>query len=397
MGQREADAGLRAAKVKVLIVCQKEEEVGGVQNVIVNLTRHLRTRGHEVSHFHIGTNALMRSTRNSQGIPCYDLHLQLPLGDRPWIASIPLFLVRFPMALAQLIRLIRKNGIQVVNVQYPGESACYFAILRRLLPIGLVTSVHGADLFPGGKPLAHYSRAFRLLLDSSDRITTPSRSFRNDVVREFPHLEKKVTPIHNGVHFEEMASPAADADTTKLDHFLLCVAMHNEKKGLDVLLQAFARIEKDDPLLKLALVGDGPLRGELEAMARALGIADRVHFLGRKGRPQVADLLWRCEIFVLPSRAEPFGIVLIEAMACRKPVVATTVGGIPEIIEDGRNGLLVEPDNPAALASALVRVLKNRDLQSELVCNGFATVHEKFSSEAMGDRYAAVFETVLGK
>src|SRR4029079_19216509 len=129
---------------------------------------------------------------------------------------------------------------------------------------------------------------------------------------------------------------------------------------------------------------DGPLRGELEALTRSLGIWERVRFLGRKGRPQVADLMQRCEMFVLPSRAEPFGIVLIEAMACRKPVIATRVGGIPEIIEDGQNGILVEPDNPEKLAEAIIRVLKNRDLQTSLANCGYAVVHERFSSEAMG-------------
>lgn len=396
MDRREKTiAGLRAAKVKVLVVCQEEEDVGGVQNVIINLTRHLRSRGHDVVHFHVSTRTLMGSATNSQGIPCYDLNLQLPLGNLPWIVSIPLFLVRFPIALAQLFWIIRTHKIQIVNVQYPAEAESYFAILRRILPIGLVTSVHGAELFPGGKPLPEYPRALRLLLDNSDRITAPSQSFRNDVARVFPALDSKISPVHNGIHFEEMASPAADADTAGLDHFLLCIAMHNEKKGLDVLLKAFARIESEDPSLKLVLVGDGPLRGDLEALARTLGISERVRFLGRKGRPQVADLLQRCEVFVLPSRAEPFGIVLIEAMACRKPVIATRVGGIPEIVEDGKNGILVEPDNPRALAEAIVRVLKNRDLQSSLACSGYAAVHEKFSSEAMGGAYEELFERVL--
>jgi glycosyltransferase involved in cell wall biosynthesis len=232
-------------------------------------------------------------------------------------------------------------------------------------------------------------------LNGSDRIIAPSQSYRNDVAKVFQTLDQKIESIHNGVNFDEMARPSGDSDTDKLDYYLLCIAMHNEKKGLDVLLRAFAIIENVEPQLKLALVGDGPLRADLEALAMSLGISGKVRFLGRKGRPQVVRLMQRCEIFVLPSRAEPFGLVLIEAMACKKPVIATKVGGIPEIVEDGRSGMLVEPDNPNALAEALVTMLQNRDLRLSMANNGYAAVHEKFSSEAMASGYELLFADVL--
>src|SRR5215475_555314 len=175
--------------MRILIVCPQEEDVGGVQNVIGNLTRYLTQHGHEVLYFHAGSSTWVQTKKSSQGIPTYDLNLQLPFGERSWTISLPLFLIRFPIALFQLIRIIRKNRIQVVNVHYPAVTGCYFAFCRRMLPIRLVTSVHGADLFPGGKPLTEYPRALRLLLNESDRLTAPSRSFRDDVVRVFPSLD----------------------------------------------------------------------------------------------------------------------------------------------------------------------------------------------------------------
>jgi glycosyltransferase involved in cell wall biosynthesis len=191
-----------------------------------------------------------------------------------------------------------------------------------------------------------------------------------------------------------MASPNGDIDMDSLGQYILCVAMHNEKKGIDVLLQAFSLLQKVAPLLTLVLVGDGHLRSDLETLAKTLGISNKVKFLGRKGRPEVAKLILHCEIFVLPSRAEPFGIVLIEAMACRKPVVATMVGGIPEIVENGKNGILVEPDNPKALAEALIAMLQDQDLRSSLATNGYFTVQRSFSSEATGSAYETLFADI---
>jgi len=158
-----------------------------------------------------------------------------------------------------------------------------------------------------------------------------------------------------------------------------------------VLLRAFAQIGDKEPELRLVLAGDGPLRPQLEDLATALGIGDKVEFLGQQGRSQVAKLLAGCEVFVLPSRSEPFGIAIIEALACKKAVVATAVGGIPEIIENGKNGILVEPDNPKALAEALIAVLNDRSLQLQLPENGYMTVRERFQSDHTGSAYETVF------
>jgi len=104
-----------------------------------------------------------------------------------------------------------------------------------------------------------------------------------------------------------------------------------------------------------------------------------------------------CELFVLPSRSEPFGIAIIEAMACKRPIVSTKVGGIPEIIKDRGNGVLVEPDDPNALAGAIVTVLDDEKLKATIIENGYSTVRERFLSENTGTAYEAVFTDSLEK
>jgi glycosyltransferase involved in cell wall biosynthesis len=239
--------------------------------------------------------------------------------------------------------------------------------------------------------MAKYSPGIRLLLASSDRIVAPSRSFQNDVRGIFPHLKEKTTFIHNSVDLTELNGASPHISRHDRDPYILCIAMHNEKKGLDVLLRAFKHVQHAQPSMKLLLVGDGPLRKQLEHLASSLEIRDRVNFLGLQGRIEVRQLLHDCELFVLPSRSEPFGIAIIEAMACKKPVVSTKVGGIREIIEDRRNGVLVEPNDPRALAGAILTVLHDEKLRAAIVARGYATVRERFLREHTGGAYEAVF------
>jgi glycosyltransferase involved in cell wall biosynthesis len=260
-----------------------------------------------------------------------------------------------------------------------------------MLPIKLVTSIHGADIFPKGKPRAGYSAALRFLLRSSDLIVANSQAFRRDFLTLFSRLSDKTIAIHNGVDLAEFNGAASSACEANGRRYLLSIAAHNEKKSLDVLIRAFADIARTDPELELFLVGDGPLRKQLEQLARSLSLDARVRFLGRQDRPAIAKLLHGCELFVLPSKSEPFGIVVLEALACRKPVVATNTGGIPEIIESGANGILVEPEQPAELARAISRVLADRNLGAAVAERGYATVEKQFRWENTGTAYEAAF------
>lgn len=236
-----------------------------------------------------------------------------------------------------------------------------------------------------------YSYALKLLFRASDRIVAPSRSYQEEVVSVFPALQEKAMHIHNGLDLAELMGSSRETGRRERGRYVLCIAAHNEKKGIDVLLHAAKRLQEADAAVKIVLVGDGPLRRRLEDLAVSLGVHEQVDFLGSQGRAQVAALLHGCEVFVLPSRHEPFGIVLIEALASQKPVVATRVGGIQEIIENGKNGILVPPDNADALADALLAVLQDPALQRALGSQGYRTVHERFRFESNGAAYIAVF------
>ena len=381
--------------MRILLVIPQDEEIGGVASTVGNLAKYLRKQGHEVFFFHPAAAILLKKKTTRLGFPGFDLRLQMPVEERHPLIGISAFLLLFPILLLQLIRVVLKYRIQVINVHYPMDRFAYFALCRRILPIALITSVHGADVFPDGRSIGQSSRSLKFLLASSDRIVAPSWRFQKHFLTAFPELSRKTIFIHNGVNLAELAALGTDETGHSSTPYVLCISGYKEQKAIDVLVRAFKLVNKENPSTKLILVGAGHLRGQLEALAISLGINEQIEFLGPQGRTEIARLLRGCEIFVLPSRFETFGIVILEAMAYRKAVIATTVGGIPEIIESGKNGILVEPDNPNALAKAINSVLLNQELRGSLAHEGYLTVRKDFRSEQTGSAYECVFERLL--
>ena len=221
----------------------------------------------------------------------------------------------------------------------------------------------------------------------------PSVSFLNDTLETFSDLEGKLVCIHHGIRnteFDTGEPPHAPADP-----YILCVAMHNEKKGLDTLIRAFRTVAAVYDRLTLRLVGDGPLRPMLEALARAHGLSGRIEFLGALSRPEIVRLMKETDLFVLPSRSEPFGLALLEAAVCRRAIVATDVGGIPEIIRHEVSGLLVPPDNVEALSASLLRLLDHPSLRRALGESAYQTVSSRFSWEMMGGQYESLMSRLV--
>jgi glycosyltransferase involved in cell wall biosynthesis len=163
-------------------------------------------------------------------------------------------------------------------------------------------------------------------------------------------------------------------------------------KGVDVLVDAAARLHDKLPATAFLFVGEGPLRETLTARAAAAGLPAR--FAGQ--RDDVAALLRWCAVVVLPSRQEAFGRILIEAMAVGVPVVATAVGGIPEVCVDGVTGLLVPPEDPDALAVAIALTLTDQAATAARVAAATADVHARFALAAHAARVEAVYAQVLG-
>jgi glycosyltransferase involved in cell wall biosynthesis len=176
---------------------------------------------------------------------------------------------------------------------------------------------------------------------------------------------------------------------------LLVLASLVARKGIDVLLDALARLGARAPQPVLWIAGEGPERDALERRAHVLGLTQRVRFLGR--RSDAGDLLAACDVFVLPSRLEGLGVAALEAMAAARPVVASAVGGLAEAVEHESTGLLVPPEDPDALAAALARLLEDPALGKRLGDAGPARVREHYAAERMVEAYEALYTDVLAE
>ncbi|HEU4928899.1 MAG TPA: glycosyltransferase family 4 protein, partial [Candidatus Krumholzibacteria bacterium] len=215
--------------------------------------------------------------------------------------------------------------------------------------------------------------------------------------------EENVRVIYNGVDTIAFrsATPVERSVTRRAlgladdDVVLIAVGSLKPIKGVDVLLHAMAPLVRKQPRLRLVVVGDGPDRSALESLARELSMADRVSFLGL--RADVDVVLRAADALVLPSRTEALPTVLLEAMASGLPVVATRVGGVPEIVEEGRSGLMVPPEDASALGSVLARVATDATLRRSLGERGRAVVESRFRVETMCENRMAYFEELLAR
>jgi glycosyltransferase involved in cell wall biosynthesis len=226
---------------------------------------------------------------------------------------------------------------------------------------------------------------------AAHRIVANSRAASNQLVNEGVDASR-VRVIPNGIDLKRFPALARNGRVRRI----VIVANLRSEKCHDVLLRAFARVAGMPELprdLSLHVVGDGPLRQALEAQTRALGVEDRVSFLGH--REDISALLASSDLFVLPSRSEAFPNSVMEAMASGMPVIASAVGGLLDLVEDGRNGLLVPPDDPEALGGAIARLVAQPTLAASLGASARRHVRERYSFDRMIASFEHLYLTEL--
>lgn len=221
-----------------------------------------------------------------------------------------------------------------------------------------------------------YSFAHRVVANS----TAAARRLRLEGVRR-----SRIAQIPNGIDLESFYPAAATSPLRRL----VTVARLRPEKGHDTLIEATASIARAVPGVTLTIVGDGPMRAELEAQVAARGLQGRVQFTGHTD--DVAAVLREHDVFVLASRSEAFPNSVIEAMASGMPVVATDVGGIPELIEHGRNGLLVRPGDAGELSRAVIELLRRQSFARALGCKARVDVLTRYSFDRMVRQFEALY------
>ncbi len=228
-----------------------------------------------------------------------------------------------------------------------------------------------------------------------DAVIAISEGVKSVLVRDgIP--EKLIAVVPSGIDFAPFGGPGDRGFLRREfgfapDDFLVGIVAHLEDhKGHRYLLDAAGLLRDTAPKMKFIIVGEGSLRLDLDRQAHDLRVDDMVYFLGF--RDDVPRVLGSLDLFVLSSHMEGLGTSLMDAMAARLPVVATTAGGIPEVVIDRETGLLVPPRDPQALAQAILKLYLDKGLAARLAARGYEVVHERFSAEAMARRIIDVYE-----
>lgn len=304
-----------------------------------------------------------------------------------------------PFVVLRLSRRLRAFSPDVLLVLNCHRNAMFWGGLCSLLvDVGArVIAVHHTGTMKSPK---NFNWVDRLFLRSTSSIIALSESHARYLERVDGIPPAKTTIIENGILPALYENPDVDRIRSLRNEFSLpeeskvvvMVAGLRPEKAHEALLQAASRLVRDRPDIRYLVVGDGPRRQELEQMAHGLNLGLSVTFAGE--RSDIPDLLNLADLLVLPSYAavETLPLSIMEAMAAGVPVIASRVGSVPDMIEDGVNGRLISPGNAEDLASAIIELIDNEPLARAMGSTARRTVHEKYTLGQMVDKYSALIE-----
>jgi len=347
-------------KIKVLEIIDSLGS-GGAESLLKNFV--LEAKKNNLFNIEIATlysNAIFKDEIKNAGIPVWDLNLKYKYDFR---------------GILKIIALIKKEKYDVIHVHlFPAD--VFAAIASLFLPSNIkwIFSEHGAH--NRRRTLKIFKILDNFTYSRYSKIVCVSKRVEFALLNWIPSNKGKTKVIPNAVPIPKFLNPCSVKT-----YDILFVGRLTKQKSVEILLKAIKILKnKYSGNLKIAIVGDGELKENLNNLTVELGVNREVKFLGV--RKDVKELMVSSKIFVLPSRWEGFGLVIIEAMSNMLPVIATNVGGIPELIENGKDGILVPPENPKALARAINSLLENKELREKLSQTAYKKVREKYSINA---------------
>jgi glycosyltransferase involved in cell wall biosynthesis len=361
---------------KLKIVHMVEDlEVGGLEKVLTTIVQGLNKNKYEVEVWCLAAGGLIADELEKNGIT---------------VRVLGLISYHNPIPIIKLALLLRQERVDIVHTHghFPGMFARLSGLLARIPKT--ITHIHTTQ-----KRRIFVEKVFSLL---SYKILCVSQAVQEFIVREEGVNRNKTILIYNGIETPGEEVPSKRILATRRtfgfaedDVVLIVVASLTRHKGHKLLLDAFANEIMRNPNLKLLIVGAGPLKAEIETHSQKLGISSSVRFAGL--RRDVPLLLSMSDIFVLPSvEREGLGLAIIEAMAMRKPVIGSELGGIPEVIENGVNGLLFPPGDTDKLLYAIDLLAKDKDLRERMGQMGRKIFEKKFTERQMIDAIEAIYD-----
>jgi glycosyltransferase involved in cell wall biosynthesis len=301
----------------------------------------------------------------------------------------------FARIVSQVRKLHRLQPIDLIHAHAPLPCGHAAMLLSAELGLPYVVSVHGLDAFSTnqvrGRAGEWCRRISQRVYRSSKRVICVSEHVREEVLRGTGR-NCRTSVVYNGVD-PDLFSPGQGVAGGPI---ILAIGDLIPIKGFDVLLRAFAAVAAEFPKLTLQVIGEGPECSHLQALTQQLQLTDRVSFLERQSRQQVAAAMRRCTLFVLPSRYEGLGCVYLEAMSVGKPVIGCRGQGIVEVINHGSNGFLVGPDNDRELAVAMALLLRDERRRHSLGIAARDTILDRFTLAQQAEQLARIYREAVG-
>jgi L-malate glycosyltransferase len=361
--------------------------------VATELAKALAEREHEV-HL-VSTEPPFRLGDYQTGLAFHQVHTpSYPLFREP----------QYVLSLAnKMVQVARDFRLDVIHAHYAIPHATAALLSKQVLEASdhapgprVVTTLHGTDItLVGSDP--SYSEIVAFSIEQSDGVTAVSESLREATRRELC-VRRTIEVIPNFLDCRvyrrrpvaSLRQRFALDEATKL---VIHVSNFRPVKRIDAVLEVFARISRE-VASRLLLVGDGPELGTAYRLGRELEISHLVESLG--AQEDIIPLLSAADVFLLPSAQESFGLAALEAMACEVPVVASRVGGLPEVIEHGTTGFLHDPGELDAMAKSAVALLTDSDLHARIATAACRQVRERFSVDLVVPAYERYYQRVLG-
>lgn len=365
--------------------------IGGVEELTRRLALQLSAAGDDVEVWTIRHPKALAACEEIEGLRVRRFDLPLPTAHPRSLATLP---IHGSQALAALMRAARSFRPDILHVQCFSANGIYASGLSRIRSVPLVVSLQGETVMDAGDIYGRSTTlrlGLRAGLRSAAAVTACSEFVLADAECNFGLQPGRGAVIPNGVDVAGDAEPRALA--LPFDRFVLGLGRLVWKKGFDLLLDAFATLASGHPDLGLVIGGAGPELAPLRERVAALGLGERVVLPGALSRGEVAWATRNASVFVLPSRVEPFGIVVLEALRARRPVVVSSRGGAREIVRDGLDGLLADPEDVAGLAAAIGRLLDDELLAAALAASGAERVRT-FAWDGIAARYRDLYRRV---
>lgn len=349
--------------------------VGGAEKQMELLAKHLKPLGYSVSLACGNYSALKMRKQDLEKV--YDKVFFLPTLHK-----------HDPRHYTKLKMLLKEEFFDLIHLHLWNPGACRYAFwAAKKMKMPIVTTEHDPFALSGLK-----DKIKRMCLTKTDHIIAISvDNYRQ--LGEYAEIAKnRLHLINNGIEIDRFLDnhDKASIPVEKGDLVITCIAELHERKGHKYLIQAFQKLQQTIPRLHLVLVGRGPSEKDLKEQFRNV---TNLHFLG--WREDIPQILKASDLFVLPSLREAFGLVVVEAMASGVVVVATDNGGIKDIIENGKSGLLVPPGNTERLVEAISTLLKNPDQKRDLERAALERVKTHFTAERMAEKTAEVYQKAI--